>query len=108
MKNLYIILLLFVSIICYGQTNKDNKNTNKVSKDVFTGNSNIAILHYDSLYYVTSILQFGKGKETILTNSEILDIDKIVKDCIAKYNAEAEKYYEKYKEKHKDYNVKKI
>jgi len=96
MKKVIIIFLLFVCLSSYGQTNKDYKNTNKVSKDIFIGDSTIAILHYDSLYNYSKRNLFEEGKEINLTNLDISDIEDILKVCIAKYNAEHKHRYKKY------------
>ena len=107
MKKGIIIFLIFVCLSSYGQTNKDNKNINKVSKDVFIGDSTIAILPYNSLHELDKTYLFGKSKETNLTKTDIEEIEEILNKCIEEYNLKQEKYYNENKEELNKYNIKK-
>ena len=88
MKNLYILLFIFITQLSYGQTKKDTNN-------IFTGDTTIAIIHYNSLYEQYKTYIFGKSKEAILTTSEIAEIEVILNKCIDEYNTEKEKELEK-------------
>ncbi len=97
MKKVIITILILVSQISYGQTKKD-------TKDVFFGDTTIAIIKYNSLPEQNKTYLFGKSKETNLTISEIAEIDVILNRCIEEYNLKQEKYYEENKEKLKKFN----
>jgi len=101
-----IILTLFIllTIFSCGQTGnriKENKETIETKFDsIFVDTASIAIIPFDATY---SWL-FEKAQPTDLNMEELKLIEKIVMDCVSKYNPEQKKQFEEISNKHPNEN----
>lgn len=89
MKNFLIVLIFIMNLTSQGQ--------NKVDKAI------IAIIPYDS----TQTWMFKDRKQAEINEKDFETIEKILKECIDKYNPEQEKEFNAINSKHPEYKLRK-
>jgi len=103
-----IKIIVFISVVFFllscGQNQNKEKNKrieqNIKSKKIQLDTSIIAILPYDTTQYWI----FKNAKQSDLSLTELKEVEKILTDCIEKYNIEQKQRFEKLNKQHPEYN----
>jgi len=93
--------LLFL-LSCCGQTTNDNQAKTSIASAHFVDTSNYTILKFDT----TDTWLFKNAKPASLTQTEIEEIEIILKQCIDAYNPDQKIQFDTISKAHPDYNLK--
>jgi len=105
MKKQFVIGIIILTVFLSSCFNKSTESEDKHAKtDSFTvDKSIIAILPFDTALFEV----FEKGKPTNLTDSELVDIERLIRKCINEYNPEQEIQYQEFKSNFPDSEIEK-
>jgi hypothetical protein len=103
-KELIILnIALTICLTSCGQTQSENKNQERQTKNNVVDTSIIAVLPFDTTHHWI----FKDSKPTNLTNDDLQKIETILIKCINDYNPDQEKQFKEINDKHPEYKLNK-